>query len=153
MRNAAAAAPDAGDRVRLVLDTNVVLSALLWHGTPSLLLQAARHRRLEGLFSSHPLLAELADVLTRPSPSRRLVAAGLNARKVMDDYLAVITLVAPASVPAVIADDPDDDEVLAAAVAAEANLIVSGDHHLLALESYRGIRIITPTVALALAGA
>ncbi len=50
--------------MRLVLDTNVVASALLWGGVPRLLLQAAREKRVE-LFTSTPLLAELTDILGR----------------------------------------------------------------------------------------
>jgi hypothetical protein len=56
--------------MRLVLDTNVVASALLWGGVPHLLLQAAREKRVE-LFTSTPLLAELA-VLVRPASVPRI---------------------------------------------------------------------------------
>lgn len=50
--------------MRLVLDTNVVVSALLWGGLPQLLLQAAREKRVT-LITSMPLLAELTDILGR----------------------------------------------------------------------------------------
>ena len=59
----------------------------------------------------------------------------------------------PASVPRVITNDADDDHVLACAVAGNAVLIVSGDRHLLGLGSdYQGIRIATPSEAIALIG-
>lgn len=58
--------------VRVVLDTNVVMSALLWRGTPPQLLEAIRQRPSAQLCSSAALLEELADVLTRPSVTRRL---------------------------------------------------------------------------------
>ena len=55
----------------------------------------------------------------------------------------------PTSVPRVIANDADDDHVLACALAANADLIVSGDKHLLSLGGeYQGIRIITPAEAI-----
>jgi putative PIN family toxin of toxin-antitoxin system len=57
--------------MRLVLDTNVVASALLWGGAPRLLLQAAREKRIE-LFTSTSLLAELTDILGRRSSKKRL---------------------------------------------------------------------------------
>ena len=55
--------------MRLVLDTNVVASALLWGGVPRQLLQAGRTQRVD-LFTSPPLLAELADILARREQQR-----------------------------------------------------------------------------------
>ncbi len=50
----------------------------------------------------------------------------------------------PKSVPHIIKDDPDDDHILACALAGRADLIVSGDRHLLKLKSYKGIGIVRP---------
>ena len=54
--------------------------------------------------------------------------------------------------PRVVPGDPDDDQIVAAAVAAEADLLVSGGRHLLALGRYRDIRIVTPAEAVGLLG-
>jgi putative PIN family toxin of toxin-antitoxin system len=135
--------------VRIVLDTNVVLSALLWRGTPYRLLEAARQREQVQLFTSTVLLEELAEILVRLAPAKRLAIIGRTARQVLADYVDVADLVTPLAVPSVIAADPDDDHVIAAAVAAEADLIVSGDRHLLALGTHQSIRIVTPAEALA----
>ena len=129
--------------MRLVLDTNVVLSALLWRGTPSRLLSAIAQQPRIQLCSSTALLEELADVLTRPSAAKRLALIALTGREVLADYVEVIELVEPASVPRVVVGDVDDDQVIAAAVAAQADLIVSGDRkHLLPLGSHQGIEIV-----------
>jgi putative PIN family toxin of toxin-antitoxin system len=129
--------------VRIVLDTNVVLSALLWRGTPHHLLAAIGQRSSIQLYSSTALLEELADVLTRPSATKRLALIGRSAREVLADYVEAIDLIEPASVPRVVLGDVDDDQVIAAAVAAHADLIVSGDRkHLLPLGSHQGIAII-----------
>lgn len=129
--------------MRIALDTNVVLSALLWRGTPHHLLATIGQRSSIQLYSSTALLEELADVLTRLSATKRLALIGRSAREVLADYVEAIELVEPASVPRVVAGDVDDDQVIAAAVAARAELIVSGDRkHLLPLGSHQGIDIV-----------
>ena len=139
--------------MRIVADTNVVLSALLWRGTPYRLFQAIRQHKQGQIFTSAFLIAELAEVLTRPSPVKRLAAIGRTARGVLADYVAVIELVTPDLVPRVVMADADDDHVIAAAVAAQAEVIVSGDRHLLELGTHQGIRILTPAQALERIGA
>ena len=130
--------------MRIVLDTNVVLSALLWRGTPHHLLAAIGQHSSIQLYSSTALLEELADVLARPSATKRLALIGRSVRDVLTDYIEAIELVEPASMPRVVVDDVDDDQVIiAAAVAARAELIVSGDRkHLLPLGSHQGIDIV-----------
>jgi uncharacterized protein len=135
--------------VRIVLDTNIVLSALLWQGTPHHLLAAIRQQPGVQLYSSTALLEELADVLTRASAAKRLVLIGKSAREVLADYVEAIELVEPIDVPRVVAGDVDDDQVIAAAVAARADLIVSGDRqHLLPIGSHQGIAIVEASEAL-----
>ena len=137
--------------MRIVLDTNVVLSALLWRGTPFRLLDAIQQRSSTQLYSSTALLEELTDVLTRPSATKRLALIDKTAATVLADYVEVIELVAPMTVPRVVPGDIDDDQVIAAAVAAQADLIVSGDRkHLLPLGSHAGIAIVEVAEALRL---
>ena len=121
-----------------MLDSNVALSALIWRGTPYRLLEAIRRMETVQLFSSEALLTELAEVLSRPHLAKPLTAIGRSAAEVFADYAAAVEIVAPAFVPKV-CRDPDDDQVLAAAIAAKADLIVSGDKDLLTLGSFQGI--------------
>lgn len=79
--------------MRIVLDTNVVLSALLWRGTPYQLLDAIRSRGEVRLFTSPALLDELAD------------------------YVEAVEVVEPEHVPRVVPDDADDDYVTLATAA------------------------------------
>ncbi|MCA3071335.1 MAG: PIN domain-containing protein [Rhodocyclaceae bacterium] len=82
-------------------------------------------------------------MLTRPSATKRLALIGRSAREVLADFVEAIELVEPASVPRVVVGDVDDDQVIAAAIAARADLIVSGDRkHLLSLGSHQGIDIV-----------
>jgi len=133
--------------MRLVLDTNVVFSALLWRGKPHQLLEAVSQRSDTHLFSSPALLEELADVLARPMAAKRLALIGATANAVLADYRTVVEMVEPAVAPRV-ARDADDDQVIAAAQAAQADLIVSGDDDLLAIGSYQSIDIINAAEAL-----
>jgi putative PIN family toxin of toxin-antitoxin system len=132
--------------VRLVLDTNTALSGLLWGGTPGRLIDAAEAGQVE-LASSAALLAELQGVLSREKFARQLAKRGITVADVFDGYAAMVTLVAPAVIAPTITRDPADDQVLAAALAAQADLIVSGDAHLLDLKNFQGIEIVTATVA------
>ena len=133
--------------MRIVLDTNVVLSSLLWRGTPHQLLTAIGQQPSVQLNSSAALLDELADVLTRPSATKRLSVIGKTARKVLSDCVEVHELVEPTTVPRVVLGDPDDDQVLAVALAAHADLIVSGDSDLLSIASFERIPIVTAAQA------
>ena len=137
--------------MRIVLDTNVVMSALLWRGTPYRLLEAIRAHSSTQLYSSTALLEELTDVLTRPSATKRLALIEQTAGQLLADYVEVIELVEPTSVPRVVPGDVDDDQVIAAAVVARADLLVSGDRkHLLPLRTHAGIAIVNAAEALRL---
>ncbi len=126
----------------------MLVSALIAHGAPSRLLDAARVGTFE-LCTSEVLLAEVLDVLGRKHLAPRLERAGLQAETTVTDLRKIALVVAPASVPRVVPTDADDDHVLAAALAAGADLIASGDKRdLLPLSSYEGIPIITAREAL-----
>ncbi len=139
--------------MRIVLDTNVVMSALLWRGNPYQLLQAIRQRSNLQMYSSAALLEELGDVLTRPSATKRLGAIGQRASTLLLDYSYAVQLIEPAPLAQPVCRDPDDDEVLALAVAAQADLIVSGDQDLLVIGQFEGIAIVTARDALGRLGA
>jgi putative PIN family toxin of toxin-antitoxin system len=133
--------------MRVVADTNIVVSSLLWPGPPRLVLDAARAGSLS-LFTSAVLLAELEDVLVRPKFVTRLKAANVTAQELVLGYGALATIVNPALLDPIILADPDDDAVLACAVAAMADVIVSGDQHLLELGQYKDMAILTASLFL-----
>jgi putative PIN family toxin of toxin-antitoxin system len=128
--------------VRVVLDTNTVVSALVWGGTPYALIAAATEERLE-LYSSSALLEELADVLGRAKFAPRLERAQRTVAQLIEQYRGLVELVNADPIAPTVLADPDDDQVLAAALAAQADLIVSGDDDVRRLGSYQGIPIVS----------
>lgn len=128
--------------MHVVADTNTVISGLLWYGPPRQVLDAARTGTI-ALSTSASLLAELVEVLQRPKFAQRLARANITPHTLVFGYAALARLVVPVSIAPVVEADPDDDAVLACAVAARVEIIVSGDSDLLTLESYEGIPILT----------
>ncbi len=133
--------------MRLVLDTNTAVSGLLWGGAPGRLIDAAVDQKVE-LCSSDALLDELRGVLHRTKFARQLAARELSPLTLWTGYAALVTRVEPEPVPPTVLRDPADDHVLAAALGARAQAIVSGDLDLLELGSFRDIPILTAASAI-----
>src|SRR5271165_830141 len=127
--------------MRLVLDTNVVASALLWDGPPRRLLQAGRGETIR-LFTSPPLLAELTDILARPKFAKKISASRLSIDQIVGLYAELAASVRPAPVPRT-APDPDDDVVIGTALAAKADYLVTGDRALRSLGEFQGGRMVS----------
>lgn len=104
-----------------------------------------RPRGIIELFTSPVLLEELEDVLSRQKFVKRLEAAQVTVRELVEGYSALANVIDAAPIEPVILSDPDDDAVLACALAADAEIIVSGDSDLLDLKEHQDIRILTAT--------
>ncbi len=131
--------------MRAVIDTNVLLSALFWRGVPHNLLEHVHSGRLK-LVSSPALLSEFAEVISRPKFDDILVRSGISRHRVLTELRQLAEEVVPLPIQPV-CRDADDDEVLATAMAGQADFIVTGDDDLLALKNYQHIPIITPAEA------
>lgn len=137
-------------RVRIVVDTNLLVSGVISAGgPPRQLVNAAQAGSFE-LCTSEVLLAELLDVLLRDKFAVRLAQAGLTPVSIVDGLRRLSVVVStPAVPPRVVPTDADDDHVIAAALAGHADLIVSGDKRdLLSMGSHAGIPILTARNAL-----
>ncbi|MEO8157085.1 MAG: putative toxin-antitoxin system toxin component, PIN family [Betaproteobacteria bacterium] len=135
--------------MRLVLDTNIVISGLLWNGPPRRLLDAAIGGTVD-LYTSALLVAELREALAYAKFAKHLTTNGETIDRCVARFMAIANLTAAARIEGTGSADPDDEHVIACALAAQADLIVSGDAHLLDLKSYQRIPILTATAALAM---
>lgn len=127
---------------RVVLDTNTLISGLLWDGNESMVIEKAEKKEIK-LFISYQMLEELEGVLKREKFSKRLEGKEYTVEKAVAKIALIATLVEPNIDIDIIKEDPDDNRVLECAVSARATVIVSGDSHLLNLNDYAGIQIIS----------
>jgi uncharacterized protein len=126
--------------VKIVLDTNVLVSALFFGGVPGRILSAWHAGRIT-LVLSAPILAEY-----------REVGAELSLRYGGLDFEAFAALLvmnsevvdSPEHLPEAVCSDPADDKFLSCAAASGAPVIVSGDRHLVAVTGWRGIEVLRP---------
>jgi len=125
--------------VRVVIDTNVLISATFWPGKPKQLLNQVRRGKITFL-TSEILLAELKEVLTREDKSFQLSAE--ESERVLAVIRNFAEIIDPHSSVRVCRDDADN-RVLECALDGRANWIITGDRHLLDLESFEGIEIAT----------
>jgi uncharacterized protein len=128
--------------LRVVLDTNVVVSALLHrHGAPSKVFELFLRNEILNCTTTQ-ILAEVRTVLARPkikaAMSTMLVEFTLSSLQMRS------MVVVPVEHVSVITDDPADNMFLECALAAEADYIITGDRHLLNLHLFRGIPLVSP---------
>jgi putative PIN family toxin of toxin-antitoxin system len=126
-------------RLRIVLDTNVIISGILFGGIPRSILDMLISGKHD--FSlSMAIIEEIREVLNRP----KFGFDNGNALMVVEELHSLCTIVKPVKLINFIVDDPADNKILECAVAANAEIIISGDSHLLSVGSYKGIKILSP---------
>ena len=126
-------------QIPIVLDTNVILSAILFGGKPRQILEMALHGSIQ-IYLSEPLVEELSSVLRRPKFHYNAEAVQI----IISELIGIAKWVEPAQQISIIDEDPDDNRVLECAKEAKAQFLITGDNHLLNIKEYSGIRIINP---------
>jgi uncharacterized protein len=125
------------DKLVVVLDTNIYISAFFWRGIPFKIF----HKALTGDFTyciSQEILDEIKAILKREFD--------LNFKDIeaySQVILATSYFITPIERINLIKDDPTDNKFIECAVASKADFIVSGDNHLLRLKEYKGIKILS----------
>lgn len=123
---------------RVVLDTNIYISATFWTGKPYVIVQKAIEQDL-AVFVSDDIIQELRKVLARDfSISKSEI------EEMVKSILLFTHMLNPKKKLSAIKDDPDDDRILECALAGNADCIVTQDNHLLKLKEFQNITILTP---------
>jgi putative PIN family toxin of toxin-antitoxin system len=130
---------------RVVIDTNVVISAFLFEGGPGELVPLWKSGRINPL-ASREIIDEYLRVLTYPK--FRLTPEEIDFI-LYQEILPHFEIVRAEPVPVIVRDDPSDDKFIRCAKAGKAKRIISGDRHLLRLKQYQTIKILTPAQFLA----
>jgi putative PIN family toxin of toxin-antitoxin system len=131
--------------LRVALDTNIFVSSLLVkEGVPAKVLDAWRERQY-ALFISPTILSEIRATLDYPRIRRKYSITDTEIDRLITllEYDALIVPGDDESVAGSVSEDPSDEAVLACALDARADLIVSGDRHLLEMREYQEIPILT----------
>ena len=126
--------------VKVVVDTNVLVSALLFGGKPAELIPLWQGRTI-GPLSSKEIIDEYLRVLTYPKFTLSEEDINFLLYREVLPYFEVIDFYSNART---VKKDSADDKFIRCAMAGKAKFIISGDHHLLAIKSYRKIKILSP---------
>jgi len=125
--------------VRVILDTNVFVSAVFFSGPPYQILKAWRDNKIQVVVSPEILeeYQRVGGILVKQFPK-------VDLGPIIDLLALEANLVSPPPLPQPICADPDDDKFLACALASRTKFVITGDKHLLKVSGYRGIEIVRP---------
>ena len=137
--------------IRVVLDTNVLVSALLAPDSPpARILELALEGGLR-LVSSPGIIKEIGLVFQYPRLKKSMKKHRLTDEEVADTLLKILkiaTITPGAEIAQGVSQDPADNMILSCAVEGQADFIISGDHHLTDLGAFQGVRIVNPAAFL-----
>lgn len=129
--------------MRVVLDTNVLISALLWKGRLISLYNFINERKIILCFSK-ATLSQLIKVIHYPHIITKAKKEEINFEENIKTLISSSIIVQTKEIPDVIKEDPFDNNFLACAVSCRASFIIFGDKHLLKLKEFQGIPIVSP---------
>ncbi|MEY3869312.1 MAG: putative toxin-antitoxin system toxin component, PIN family [Microcoleaceae cyanobacterium] len=128
--------------MRVIIDTNLFVSGWLWGGIPARLFRLARARQLI-ICASEPILAELEKTLSKQKLWGKLQSLGFTVEYLISGTGELVEVYPISAINVPDLRDPNDNMILATTIAADANVIVTGDRDLLVLQEYEGITIVT----------
>ena len=125
--------------MKIVVDTNVLISGIFFDGPPARILKTWLHGQLEFVVS-HEILEEYFEVCERLS----LRYPNIDITQILILIVQNCYIVDPLPLPESASSDADDDKFIACALASDTKMIISGDSDLLAVSGYENIQIVTP---------
>ena len=131
-------------KTKVVLDTNVLISGILFGGNPRQIFELVIQGKIDAYIST-AIFTEFKEVLLRPKFGLTHEKCFLIAKEIEDIFCFVF----PQITVDLIRDDPDDNIILECALAAAVKYIITGDPHLLNLETFEKIKIISPATFVA----
>ena len=128
-------------KLRAVMDTNVLVSGVLWRGVPFELLRWAEKNSLV-IYASLEILAEVHRVLHYPKFQQYIDNQQTSPGELFAKIASLCTIIQVDQVVKGVCSDADDEKFLSCALAANVEVLVSGDRHLLNLVQYQSVRIL-----------
>lgn len=128
----------------VVLDTNIWVSAIIWGGIPDEIISLQEQRKIE-IASSRKLLSELENTFNKKKIQTKLEALQLTTSSAISLVYESVNIYPIEELIVPELRDPDDTVVLATAITANAEVIITGDRDLLILQEYQNIQIMTAT--------
>ncbi len=125
--------------MRIVLDTNVLISGIFFRGPSYRILQAWKNKKIQFIISPeiYDEYSRVVEIISKKYP-------GIDISEILK-LIAIYSEISQSYVlPEQVCEDPDDDKFIACAISNEARYIVSGDKHLLKISGYQGIRVLKP---------
>ena len=126
--------------MRVVIDTNVLISAIFFKGKPDIILDAWRNGKLEIILSAE-IFTEYSRVLHRLADKY----PSIDTSGILYLLAAGSKFIEPIEIDKPVCDDPEDDKFIAAAIGGAVRTIISGDKHLLDVNGHYGIEILGPS--------
>jgi len=130
--------------MKIVLDTNVLISATFWSGDSNRILEKVERREVELLLSKE-IIEEFKEVLGYAEIQDKIKDKNLEMKRTVEKVVSMSTIVEPHQKFKVIENDSEDDKFLDCAFEGKVEFIVSQNKHLLKLKEFKGIKIMTPT--------
>ncbi len=129
--------------MKITIDTNVLISGSLWTGASAKILERVENKEIE-LILSKDIIEELSKVLNYDEIKSKIKDKNLEIRRSVEKIISISTIIEPLEELNIVKEDPDDNKILECAFEGKVDFIITKDNHLLKINEFQGIKIITP---------